>query len=1126
MTAKSLTTIILLSASLLGAAQPVASLRDFAGWHKNYTTERQGANVSAALDLLSNRGLKPSGPVVVGIIDSGIDTTNVNLQKALWTNPGERADGKDNDQNGYVDDVHGWNFLGTADGSFNMISAGTEEYRQFKRLYPKYKNVTSRDSVQDKKEYDFYVRMRKEAKIDSYLRFYEIASKSLDRLDSLSLLRLKQMAKNIHSIENDQDKRLLMGDNMDDAEDRYYGNATLTIEGCEHGTFVAGVIGGDAKDDHRFDGIAPDIARLMIVRASPDGDEYDKDIASSIRYAVDNGARVINISLGKYYSPQERMVNDAIRYASDRDVLIICAAGNNSYNLDTIPSYPSGVDHAGRFLPNFLRIGASDEQGQCADMSNYGSKTVHLFAPGTLIASVFPGNKYNLSQGTSLSAPVVTAIAALLRSYFPYLKAAQVRNLLMETARPMNDGRSISGGTIDMLRAVERLLSAENWYRAESVTEANVHTYHLLPSPSFVEDAPFVTYKQHGKKYMVDARTGKTTDYAQSVIDAYRQKHSAKASRQRFGYDYGASYHTTDSAFTMLGDRYNLHIRNNKTGEVRQLTFDGREYASYCGRNVKDTLRERNASGFWKGHSYFCMVYDDTDVQYLNIVHQMEKPVRLEQKKMPLPNSNGIRRYRLFWYNADTQDIRILQITPHRDYFVQMDFDKQGEDLFFLRRSRSVDTLELCRINPVTGRVSVVISEVCKPHVNVNMFKYHLLDHGRQVLWWSDRTGRGNYYLYDGQTGKLLNRVTQGDRLVAGRIDKIDTLRREMIFLGYGQEGGDPHYTYYYKVKLNGKNQQLLTYGNGEHSLQYSKDGRWAIDQYSRMDMPPVFNVVSIDNPKCHYEFFRSDESEFIKAGWVKPTLVNVKAADGVTDLYGVMYLPSILQPKLPIISNVYPGPQDDQIPRSFTVDENGNQSLAELGFVVINVQPRGSSPLREKDFYCYGYGNLRDYPVADDRHTIETLAHQYSFIDTTRVGIYGHSGGGFETVTAMLTYPDFYKVGVAASGNYDNNAYIQWWAETYHGYGKEIPTAMELAQNLKGRLLLMTGEVDENVPVASTVRMADALQKAGKRFDMMLFPEQGHGLYGAYYQNQIRYYFMEHLINPKTVDIDLLKHQ
>ena len=1115
---------------LSGTAQPAGSLRDFAGWHKGYSKERQGANVSAALDLLRTRGMKPCGSVVVGIIDSGVDTMTVSLQHALWTNPGERADGKDSDGNGYTDDLHGWNFLGTADGTFNMITAGTEEYRQFKRLYPKYKNTTSRDSVQDKKEYDFYVRMRKEAKIDSYLRFYEVASQSLDRLDSLSLKRLEQMAKNIHSIEHDADKRLLMGDNMDDADDRFYGNPTLTIEGCEHGTFVAGVIGGDAKEDHRFDGIAPDVARLMIVRASPDGDEYDKDIASSIRYAVDNGARVINISLGKYYSPQERMVNDAIRYAADRDVLVICAAGNNSRNLDTIPCYPSGVDHAGRFLPNFLRVGASDEQGRCAQISNYGRETVHLFAPGTLIASVFPGNKYDLSQGTSLSAPIVTAVATLLRSYFPYLKAAQIRQLLMETVRPMDDVKgSISGGTLDMLAAVERLLQQPDWYRAESVSEKYVSTYHLSPSPSFVEGTPFVTYKQDGRKYMADARTGKSEPFSQDKIDAYKRQHPVTEVRDRFGYrDHSA--HTADSAFTMLGDRYNLHIRNNRTGEVRQLTTDGREYASYCGRSALDTLRERNASGFWRGHSYFCMVYDDTDVAYLNIVHQMEKPVRLEQKKMPLPNGNGIRRYRLYWYNADTGEGRMLPIMPTPDYFVQMDFGQSG-DPYFLRRSRSVDTLELCRINPVSGDVSVVISEVCKPHVNVNMFKYHLLENGRQVLWWSDRTGRGNYYLYDGRTGRLLNRVTQGDRLVAGRIEKIDTLNRSMIFLGYGQEGGDPHYTYYYKVGLNGKNQQLLTYGNGEHSLTYSKDGHYAIDHYSRMDMPSVYNVVSIDHPKKHFELCRIAEADALKAGWVKPTLIHVKAADEQTDLYGVMYLPSdsslfTLHSSLPIITNVYPGPQDDQIPRSFTIDENGNQSLAELGFVVINVQPRGSSPLRDRDFYTYGYGNLRDYPIADDKHTIETLARQYSFIDTTRVGIYGHSGGGFETVTAMLTYPDFYKVGVAASGNYDNSTYIQWWAETYQGYGKPIPTAMELAKNLKGRLLLMTGEVDENVPVASTVRMADALQKAGKRFDMMVFPEQGHGLYGSYYQNIIRYYFLEHLVKPEKLDIDIITHQ
>ncbi|MBQ8712734.1 MAG: prolyl oligopeptidase family serine peptidase [Prevotella sp.] len=739
----------------------------------------------------------------------------------------------------------------------------------------------------------------------------------------------------------------------------------------------------------------------------------------------------------------------------------------------------------------------------------------------------------------------------------------------METARPMNDGKSISGGTVDMLAAVKRILDAPvNWYQAESVTEKNVSSrvYALSPSPSFADGTPFVTYRQGDKKFMVDGRTGKSEPFSQDKIDAYKRQHPAKAQNDRLSFGYGDSSHTADSAFTMLGDRFNLHIRDNRTGEVKQLTTDGREYASYCGRGAKDQLSERNASGFWKGHSYFCMVYDDTDVAYLNIVHSTVTPQRLEQKKMPLPGGNGIRRFRLYWYNADTREGRLLDIAPNRDYNIQLDYDRSGSKLtdrsgsqltdrsgskltdrsgslcsgaaaayqYFLRRSRSVDTLELCRIDPQSGDVHVVISEVCKPHVNVNMFKYQLIDHGRQVLWWSDRTGRGNYYLYDGISGKLLNRVTQGDRLVAGRIEKLDPKSRTLIFLGYGQEPGDPNYTYYYKVNLNGRNQQLLTYGNGEHSLQLSNDGKWGIDQYSRMDMPPVYNVVSIDNPKNRHEFFRTSEEACLKAGWVKPTLIKVKAADEQTDLYGVMYLPSDSSlftlhsslKKLPIISNVYPGPQDDQIPRRFTVDENGNQSLAELGFVVINVQPRGSSPLRDKDFYCYGYGNLRDYPVADDKHTIETLARQYSFIDTTRVGIYGHSGGGFETVTAMLTYPDFYKVGVSASGNHDNSQYIQWWAETYHGYGKPIPTNMELADRLKGRLLLMTGEVDENVPVASTYRLANALQKAGKRFDMMIFPEQGHGLYGDYYQNIIRYYFLDHLVHPEKVDLNIVKHQ
>jgi len=1156
-TVKTLTVIAFISSSLWGAAQPAVSPTEQAGWHKSYSTELQGANVTAALQLLHERGLKPAGEVVVGIIDSGVDTATVSLQKAFWTNPKERADGLDNDGNGYADDIHGWNFLGTADGSFNMTSAGTEEYRQFKRLYPKYKNVTSRDSVAEKdlKEYDYYLRMRRAAKIDQYLRYYEIAVRSKENFDSLSLARLAEMEKNIYSIEHDQDKRLLMGDDMNDANDRFYGNPTLTVDGCGHGTFVAGVIAGDATDDHRYDGIARGVARVMIVRASPDGDEYDKDIATAIRYAVDNGASIINISLGKYESPQARMVNDAIRYASDHDVVIVNAAGNNGKNIDSIAYYPTGTDSRGRFYDNFIRIGSTDEQGRVASFSNYGQREVHLYAPGTAIASVFSDNKYMLSQGTSVSAPVVSAIIALLRSYFPYLTAPQIRQLLLETARPLDSSMLTPGssmltprisnprspGVIDMLAAVRRLLDAPvDWYRAEAVSEkyASRRVNAQIPYLSWVKDTPFISYEHGGRKWLADARTGKTEPYSQEKVDAYEKRREERGEGRENSNSRGAMFgrerssETADSAFTMLGDRYNLHIRDNRTGEVRQLTTDGRELATYCSRSAKDELSERSPQGYWMGHSYFCMVYDDTAVGDLNIVHSMENPPRLEMKKMPRPNTPAIRRYHLYWYNADSGEGRQLQLAPNDDYWIQLDYDKQGDQQYFLRRSRSVDTLELCRIDPVSGAVSVVISEVSKPHVNVNMFHYHLLDHGRQVLWWSDRTGRGNYYLYDGRTGRLLNRVTQGDRLVAGRIEKIDTLRRTILFQGYGQEEGDPHYAYYYKVNLNGRGQQLLTYGLGDHALQLSGDGRYAIDQYSRMDMPPVWNVVDLQNPRRHYELFRTSEADCLRAGWVKPTLVKVKAADDVTDLYGVMYLPSTLHPspstlhQYPVITNVYPGPQDDQIPRRFTVDENGNQALAELGFVVINVQSRGSSPLRDKDFYCYGYGNLRDYPLADTRHTIEALAQEYPFIDLDRVGIYGHSGGGFQTVAAMLQEPDFYKVGVAASGNHDNREYIQWWAETYHGYGREIPTNMELADRLKGRLLLMTGEVDENVPVASTIRMADALQKAGKRFDLMILPEQGHGLIGDYYYNAIRYYFLEHLVHPETFDIDIVNHK
>lgn len=469
-------------------------LNVYAGWHKQLNDTLRGANVTGLYNYIQSKRLKPRRSVVVGIVDSGADTACVALRPSLWTNAKEILDGKDNDGNGYIDDRHGWNFLGTKDGKFNMTSAGTEEYREFKRLYPKYKNVKSAEQVApaDREEYAYYVDMRKKAKINSYLMFFEISTKkqqaltsidsivhampklSVDTLTLKGLISLKVtdsrwdnlvqamvtdlyrtpltttwnkylasqradhqlMARRIWGIEHDKDKRLLMGDNMLDANDRYYGNNNVGIDGDDHGNFVASIVAGQPKDE-RYAGIDPQ-AKLMIVRVSPDGDEYDKDVSSGLRYAVDNGAKVINLSLGKYTSPQAAMVNDAIAYAAAHDVLIIAAAGNNSLNIDSVAYFPSAVDKDGKPYANYIRVGASGRDGKRLSLSNYGSAHVDLYAPGELIAGVYPGDKCDLAQGTSVAAPVVTAVAAMLRAYYPKLKASEVKNILVRSARQEN----------------------------------------------------------------------------------------------------------------------------------------------------------------------------------------------------------------------------------------------------------------------------------------------------------------------------------------------------------------------------------------------------------------------------------------------------------------------------------------------------------------------------------------------------------------------------------------------------------------------------------------------------------------------------------------------------------------
>lgn len=478
-------------------------------------------------------------------------------------------------------------------------------------------------------------------------------------------------------------------------------------------------------------------------------------------------------------------------------------------------------------------------------------------------------------------------------------------------------------------------------------------------------------------------------------------------------------------------------------------------------------------------------------------------------------------------------------LTDQEVKVILFDFNKYPEYIYFTRKSRTCDEMDLCRVDTRTGEVFEIIHERCEPHFTEQLFECRILNGGEDILWWSERSGWGQYYLYN-KDGQLKNPVTTGD-FMAGRITEVDTLGRSFVFEGYGREKGiNPEYRLFYKVNFDGSNLTLLTPGDGFHSIDLAKSGKYLIDSYSRADQEPIAELRDMKGRKI-MELERPDLRLLYEMGWKKPERIKVKAADGITDLYGVMYRPFDMDStrKYPIIVNVYPGPQENFVPQSFTLDDNGNESLAQLGFIVINVGFRGSCFTRGRNYHCFGYGNLRDYALADCKFVIEQLANRYPFIDLDRVGIYGHSGGGFMAAASILTYPDFYKVAVAASGNHDNNIYTKWWGETYHGvkmhekkvekrdsvvysFESKIPTTIELAKNLKGKLLLITGDMDINVHMAHTIRLANALMQANKRFDLMLIPGADHGLGSPYYVNLIRYYFIENLLGQRLDNIDM----
>lgn len=616
--------------------------------------------------------------------------------------------------------------------------------------------------------------------------------------------------------------------------------------------------------------------------------------------------------------------------------------------------------------------------------------------------------------------------------------------------------------------------------------------------------------------------------------------------------------YSPDSTWIAFAKNHNLYLMraNDSDSTAYQITTDGERWYSYQADAGDTTSNERlRASVRWFKDSEKLYVYrrDTRKVKELWVIHTLDDPrPTLETYKYAMPGEEHIGETEIWVFNADTlerSDGVLLQTATDKwqdETIAGVAMSMHSNYLWLMRRNRLYKNVDVLKCSTTNGDCELLWSEESKPYLNSRFTDLTVINGGEQYLWWSERTGWGQLYRYDNE-GNLMNRITEG-YYVAGDVVKVDTTAQTIYFEGYGREKGvNPYYSMMYKVQFDGSDMQRLTPENATHQIYASEAGNYFVDNYSRVNLPTK-TVLRNEDGEVIMSLEETDVSRLKEMGWHPPNMFKVKAADGATDLHGVMWKPFNFDSTktYPIIAYVYPEPQVEPFPISFDIN-NRALSLAQVGFIVIAMGQRGGSPLRPKWYHQYGYGNLRDYPLIDNKYGIQQLAARYDFINSNKVGIYGHSGGGFMSTAALLTYPDFYDVAVSSSGNHDNNVYNKWWSEMHNGVHKvtktvdadttkagmqdstvvnfkaPIETNIALAENLEGHLLLVTGTIDSNVHPANTIRMANALIKANKKFDYMIMPGQRHGYddYADYFTRMVWHYFAKHLLGDKMSGVE-----
>lgn len=664
------------------------------------------------------------------------------------------------------------------------------------------------------------------------------------------------------------------------------------------------------------------------------------------------------------------------------------------------------------------------------------------------------------------------------------------------------------------------------------------YTSSMLPFQviNYSADGKSVMFRTDGKQWKYDLQNSSlVADTTKALENAQRSGGFGRGNR-------GLEVLSPDRTKAAFIKDYNLWVRDVKTNEQKQLTTDGVKDFGYATDNAGWT----NSDGAilrWSPDSKKIATFkqDQRNVGDMYLASTNVGHPTLRSWKYPLPGDKEIPMIHRCVIDIENAKIIMFNIPPdpHRaslsddisssGTFDDIDWNPDGTEVAFLSTSRDHKQEKFRIANATTGEVREVFEEVVPTQYESGWgaINWRYLPKTKEIIWFSERDDWGHLYLYDATTGKVKNQITKGNWVVT-RLVRVDEKNRLLYFMASGTQPENPYFSQFYKIGFDGKNLTLLSPGAGTHSVSFSPSENYFIDTYSKPDVPSV-TVLRDMNGKQITELEKTDVSRLKAAGWKPPTPFSVKSANGKTDVYGLMFTPTNLDPnrKYPVVDYIYPGPQGGSVGGwSFSAARGDHQALAELGFVVVLIEGTGN-PNRSKSFHDAYWPDMSTNTLPDQVAGIRQLSQRYSYIDTSKVGIWGHSGGGFATAAAMFRYPDFFKVGISESGNHDNRNYEDDWGERYIGLLTKNPDGTDnytaqanqtYAKNLKGKLMLAHGMMDNNVPPYNTMLVVEALTKANKDYDLVIFPNAGHG-YGSdspYMMRRRWDYFVKNLLGKE----------